>query len=235
MLLVIPMTLVGCSGKDLSTVTVTEKPDGTKVTQTTNVNNSDTAAYHASNAKQMESESNRISNMTEDVMKPSGTQDPEARAWENAFKSVMIAFGDNFSPAKPTGEAPETWINVASKAIDPIARVVTGGIYAGAAVSFADKMMDRDAGTTVNMGDGGTVDGSFNTETHESKASTLNGDANIDNSSISEVSEDDELIFEEEEELEVGGRCQDESSCGPGTTCDLHPGETEGTCVAIED
>jgi len=215
--------LTACAGQ-MSTVTVTEHVDGTRVTQTTNVNNSDTAAYYGSVKAHSEAEERRVVGMSEHMMKPSGAQDPEARAWENAFKSAMMAFGDNFKPTQYSGEKNKTWIDVAEKAVPVIGSFMNTATMAGGGVAIADKLLDREVGNTINMGDGGTVDGSFNTEKHESTAKTLYGDASVNNvdNSVKEEIPAEEPEEEEEEELECSETCSPES-------------ELDGICIPCED
>ena len=214
--------LGGCAG-EMSTVTVTERPDGTRVTTTSNVNNSDTAAYYGSVSAHSASEGARVSSMVEDIMQPSGTENPEARAWENAFKTAMIAYGDNLRPRDYSGQKNKTWIDVAYKAVAPLIGAIETATIAGAVVSVVGDMASGGGDTVISQGEGGTVEGSFNKETNE--ASTLYGDAQVNNpdNSVNEnpVTPESEDDSEDVEEVPYSATCSEES-------------EMEGICTSVE-
>jgi len=172
-------------------------------------------------------EAQKVADMTESVMADNcPTCTPEGKAWAKAFSTMAVAFGTNFKSQEYQGAAPKTWIDVADSAVKPIASLGEKMIFVGGAVDFADKMMDKMGGSTsIQMGDGGTIDGSFNTESHESTASTLYGDAEINNehtASSKDVSSDDDAIDEDDPLY-----CTGDSQCEEGFVCD----EPIFTCV----
>ena len=222
------LMLSGCgmTVSDKSLVTVVEAPDGTRTTSTTNVNNSDTAAHFKARQVHSQSEAQKVANMTESIMNQDTCQNctDEGKAYSQILKSVMVAFGTNFQSQEWEGKAPTTWIDVADHAVDPVVGLAEKAVYVGGAVDFADKMLDRVGGVTnIQMGENGKIDSSFNKEINESNASTLYGDAEVqqDNSKMSKGAAADS----EDEQGEL--YCTGDSQCEEGFVCD----EPIFTCV----
>jgi len=221
------LVLSGCAGMmDKSQVTVTDLPDGTRTTITTNVDNSPAYGDQQAYGRHIEAEGKRLASQTKDIMKPCENCPPGERAWSQAFKIMALGYGDNFKVARFELEKSKTWTDVASEAIKPLTNLGKVSVISSAAVSFADKMLDKAGSTNIQMGEGGTIDGSFNEQSYESNASTLYGDAEI-NTEVSNVesvggsSEADEMS--EEDEL----YCTGDSQCEEGFVCD----EPIFTCV----
>jgi len=226
LLTIITLVLTGCAGTmDKSRVTITDLPDGTRTTLTTNVDNSPAYGDQQAYGRDIESEGKRLASQTESIMAPCVDCSPGERAWSQAFKIMTLGYGVNFKVSRFELEKSKTWTDVASEAIKPLTNLGKVTVLASAAVEFADKMLDKAGTTNIQMGDSGVIDGSFNKQSYESQASTLYGDAEVN----TEVSQDKAQTTSASEDKEEEGDlyCTGDSQCEEGYVCD----EPIFTCV----
>ena len=209
---------------DRSLVTQIQSPNGTITTTTTNVDNSVAYGDQQAYGRHIESEGKRITKQTEAIMKVCKDCTGEAKAYSDSMKMVMLAYGPNFKVAGYELEKSKTWTDVASEAIKPLVGLGKTTVLVGGAVDFADSMLDKAGATSIVMGDNGSIDKSFTNETSESNASTMYGDAEInqenprsDSGSGGGSSEDEEGDL----------YCTGDSQCEDGFVCD----EPIFTCV----
>lgn len=232
----IVLMLGGCGVMDKSEVKTVRSPDGTITTTRTNVNNSDFTDYSEASQEHSMSEQRRISDMAEALMGQDLCKDcsPEGKAYAQSFKAVMLGYGTNFRPSTFNLDKPKTMHDTIGKVVDGTVGILRTGVVAYGAVELGKAIM-QGAGddTDITMGDGGAVDGSFNTKISENHATTGSGNptATQDNSEGS----GSESVGEEEGEGEegggepTGGRCRDNGSCSGTDVCSKQDG-TEGVC-----
>lgn len=200
LLAVIMVGLTGCLQTPMSTVTTTLKPDNTLITETTNVNNSDTHSWTVASSEHDKAEGKRIAKMTEEVMESEACNDcsDEGKAWASAFKTLAVAYGDNFKPSEFTLKKPTSGMDVLDNGIGVLGKVATVGIYGYSAVEVTKAVVDGNKGTTTFNGDA-TVDGSFNDTVTETHATTGKGNPTA-SQEVSTVGDTD--ILPEEETVE---------------------------------
>jgi len=221
LLTILTLVLTGCAGTiEKSTQTVTDKPDGTRVTVTTNKDNSTAAGYQEAYKSHFKSEAKRLIKQTDAIMGIGEGLTGEAKGWADAFKVFALATGENFKPTKFQLEKSKTWIDVADSAVSGGTDLLKAKTYVGGAVDLAEAVIGRVGGdTNIVMGEGGSIDSAFNEETNESNASTLYGDAKItqDNSKAvsGEGSSGDDDVIDEDDPL----YCTGGSQCEEGYVC----------------
>ena len=201
---VLMIALTGCVGKDYSTVTQTIKPDNTVITETTNVNNSDTHSWTQAAIKHSEAEAGRISAMTVSVMAADTCVNctGEGKAWSDAFKVLVVGYGDNFKTREFNLEKPTSGYDVAKEVVKGVVTVGTAGVYTYGGVELGKALMEG-AGDTTSMGDGAVVTDSLNKTSIEAHATAGNGDPinTLDQSVPVEEEPEEELGEEPEEEV----------------------------------
>lgn len=217
LLAVLAITMTGCiGGKDLSTTTTTIKPDGSIVTVTTNVNNSDTHSWTVASVQHSRAEQARLAAMTESVMKTDTCVDctGEGRAWSEAFKVLVVGYGENFKFNKFMLEKPKSGYDVFDTSINVLGKVATVGIWGYSGVELGKAIMNG-AGDESRFNTQGdiTLTDSGNKTFTEAHATTGKGDptTTMDNSSNpATVMAAPEVEEEIEDDSEATGHGQDE-------------------------
>lgn len=163
--------------KNLSTTTTELKPDGTLTTTVTNVNNSDTHSWTKAYQSHVEQDTAKKIGMAQAISGSGACENctDEGKAWSKAFNVMAIAYGDNFQSDEFTLAKPTNGYDIAGKVVDGVvdlgktATYVTGGVELG-------KALIGGAGSSIQMGDNGSVEGSFNNSNVEAHATAANGD-----------------------------------------------------------
>lgn len=175
---------VGCiPGFDSgSTITQIQQTDGTVVTTTTNVNNSDSHDYYVGAIKHVEADSQKLSLMTASVMNSPACSDctEEGKAWATAFKMVVVGYGVNFKANPYTAEKSKGVWDVTEAVVNGAVKIATGGI-----LSYGDFKMGYGSegvggfgeGVRIEMGDSSSIIGSFHEQDTTTSAITNEGDS----------------------------------------------------------
>ena len=147
-----------------STVTEIQQTDGTVVTTTTNVNNSDSHDYYVGAIKHVEADSQKLSMMTASVMSSPACSDctEEGKAWATAFKMVVVGYGVNFKANPYTAEKSKGVWDVTEAVVNGAVKIATGGI-----LSYGDFKMGYGSegvggfgeGVRIEMGDSSSIVG----------------------------------------------------------------------------
>lgn len=176
------------------------------ITTTTNVNNSDSHDYYIGAIKHKQSDSAKLSSMTASVMGSNSCKDctDEGKAWAGAFKMLILGYGDNFASEAYTAEKAKGLYDVAETIVNGVVKVSTGGI-----LSYGDFKMGAGStgggygeGLRIDMGDGGSIVGSFTEQTTTTTATTAEGNSSAAISpGVSEESSEEDN--EEDNDLEV--------------------------------
>jgi len=190
MVVILSLTMTGCIGGLFgsgSTVTSTVLSDGTVVTETTNVNNSNTAAYFRGYEVHVTKDSATRTSMAKSVMTigDDGTCVGECKGWQEAFKANAIAYGTNFQATPYTLEKPKDLMDVVDSGVKVIGGVLEKGTMVYGAVEFGKALVESKGDTTVTMGNKGSIEGAFHSSAEEVHATVLGEDgqpvATIDN------------------------------------------------------
>jgi hypothetical protein len=190
------LSLSACiGGKDLSTTTETLRPDGTLITTTTNVNNSDTHSWAQAYKSHVEQDQAKKVGMAKAISREGSCENctDEGKAWSEAFKVMAIAYGHNFQSDEFTLERPTNGYDLGKVAIEglvdlgKVATFTYGGVELG-------KALVNGAGSSIQMGDEGHVESSFNTSNIEAHATAGSGDPVT---TMGEVELEEDVLMEE--------------------------------------
>ena len=188
--LLLLLVLSSCTLTNIgSTVTNTVLTDGTEITETTNVNNSNTHDYFKSYETHVTKDSEARASMAKSVMTigDDGSCVGECKGWQEAFKANAIAYGSNFQPTPYTLEKPKDLMDVVDTGVKVVGGVLEKATYVYGGVELGKAVLSNTGSTEVNMGDNGSISGSFvdtTTEVHATQIGDGGPDASIDNSQM---------------------------------------------------